>query len=635
MAKWIASGLVLAAFLAAGSARTVPEPASPQPAVKLYRLAKGFVPETMDEAGMAKGATGFAGPNRWGQYTAYLMKTDGTGERTWRIEHYLPLVGQNSAQGSTMYLLEGRDRALLIDTANPATFTPGVNDLKTVVRYLLGHGDDGRVKAHPLDFVVANTHNHGDHIGENALMSDRTIYYMDGDWPANAPANYVPIREGGGVTPHGRGVAVGSIDLGGGRVLAAIAMPPHTAGSTGYLDAKNHMLFTGDAIGSAWPWLQFASIATYDRMVHHVEEVTRPYPDLLVLPAHFYQLRSFGRSGPPLEGHALDRRYILDQVALADGLLSGELIGSPYPWQHSAAWATRGSAKLVYSLDHLADPDQPLPVAYHAMRIAGGFPRAWTATTPPPAQDIDRLSDIQAEIYLIRQAGGPSLYLVKGSASALLIGTGSGAPGLAGIIHRLAGALPLDVALLDGSEAQTGGLASLSPRRIYVAGSRPGGTVLADGDLLSLGLDGAGRPLTFEAQSIRLEAGAALTLREIGDRLMFAGAALGRKRTADVRNAGIEPFRVEDPVAYQAALSDWSSRTIGRFDNLLVTDSADWYLSPDYVTQLEQALTTVNTGKGDAVAEGAGTAATAVYRSDGDRDVRALIVVPGGAPAKP
>ena len=51
------------------------------------------------------------------------MATNALGQRTFRIEHYLPNPGQRTAQGSTMYLLEGSSRALLIDTANPAKFT--------------------------------------------------------------------------------------------------------------------------------------------------------------------------------------------------------------------------------------------------------------------------------------------------------------------------------------------------------------------------------------------------------------------------------------------------------------------------------------------------------------------------------
>ena len=55
-----------------------------------------------------------------------------------------------------MYLLEGTQRALLIDTAQDTPEEMGKNDLKTVVRHLLGHNDDGSVRANPVDFVVAN-----------------------------------------------------------------------------------------------------------------------------------------------------------------------------------------------------------------------------------------------------------------------------------------------------------------------------------------------------------------------------------------------------------------------------------------------------------------------------------------------
>src|SRR5436309_940735 len=79
------------------------------PAIEYYRLVPGFLPESKNASGMATG-TGFATPNPWGAYTAYLMATNARGQRTWRIEDYLPMG--NFAQGSTMYLLEGSERAL-------------------------------------------------------------------------------------------------------------------------------------------------------------------------------------------------------------------------------------------------------------------------------------------------------------------------------------------------------------------------------------------------------------------------------------------------------------------------------------------------------------------------------------------
>ena len=125
--------------LAAASSAGVPAE------IEHYRLVKGFLAESKNDAGFADG-TGFSQINPWGQYTAYLLSVNAKGQRTFRIEHYLPITGRNFAQGSTMYLLEGSRQALLIDTGNPAKAVEGVNDLKTVVRYLLGHKENGDPK---------------------------------------------------------------------------------------------------------------------------------------------------------------------------------------------------------------------------------------------------------------------------------------------------------------------------------------------------------------------------------------------------------------------------------------------------------------------------------------------------------
>src|SRR5580658_7279117 len=89
-------------------------PAQPAPPLEYYRLVPGFLPEYKNASGRNLG-NGFATPNPWGAYTAYLMATNAKGQRTWRIEDELP--GGGTSQGSTMYLLEGSERALLIDTA--------------------------------------------------------------------------------------------------------------------------------------------------------------------------------------------------------------------------------------------------------------------------------------------------------------------------------------------------------------------------------------------------------------------------------------------------------------------------------------------------------------------------------------
>ena len=151
-----------------------------------------------------------------------------------------------------MWLFEGSQKALLVDTAQNTVdmpIVPGQLDLVTVVKQLLGHDNDGAVKPNPVDFEVAITHNHGDHTGKNAAMAPRTVYFPDGDWPANAPAHYVPIRRAAG---DARGRSRSAASTSATATIEAVNQPGHTAGSTAYLDRENKMLATGDAYGSAY-----------------------------------------------------------------------------------------------------------------------------------------------------------------------------------------------------------------------------------------------------------------------------------------------------------------------------------------------------------------------------------------------
>ncbi len=557
--------------------------AADQPSRLEYnRVAKGFVPEAKNAYGWAKGS-GFARENPWGQYTAFLMLTSPEGQRTWRIEHYLPwapgpyvsIPDPDTSQGSTMYLLEGSSRALLIDTANPAKATDGVDDLKTVVRYLLSHENDGQARAHPLDFLVAITHNHPDHIGENARMSDRTIYYPDLDWPAKAPANYVPIREGGGPTNHGDGMAVSQIDLGN-RLIIAVAIPPHSSGSTAYLDAGNRLFISGDALGSAWPYIQMGPLTRFAQSARHVEEVTRPYPDLAVLPAHFYQTGTWARGRAPLNGRPPDRQYITDMAGLADGLLAGKITGEPFFAGPDAYWARNDSAQMVYSLSTLyraGEAGEP----YHAVRIPGNFKRE-TGVVSFDAR-IDAVSKIQSDFYLIRDSAGETLFLLHGSKSALLIGTGGGGTGLAEFVRTLIGDLPLDVAILDRDSRQTGGLAQLRPRNIYVAASNVlngvPATVVHDGSTIDLGNNAAGQPLTLEATSFQSDGVTNLSLLSVADRVLFAGNAF-EKQAAPPRTM----MQLSKPEEDQAARVAWLTRLSGRFDLAYLASNARWHSAP-------------------------------------------------------
>jgi glyoxylase-like metal-dependent hydrolase (beta-lactamase superfamily II) len=493
--------------------------ARPAPALDYYRLVPGFVGEKENEVGFT---IGFQAPNPWGEYTAYLMATNSLGQRTWRIEQYQQIPNTQLLQGSTMYLLEGSRQALLIDTAQPSR-NPAATNLKALVRHLLSHENDGTARRQPLDFVVANTHAHDDHIGENRQMADRIVYYMDDDWPRHAPANYIPIREGGGTTRNGGGKAAGEIDLGA-RVVKAVMVPPHTPGSLAYLDAGNRMLFTGDALGSAWPWLHWANIADYALAMNHVADVTSDFPDIAVLPAHFYQIDAYDRQHGPL-----GKQYILDQRAAAHGIVDGTIIGEPaFVVGPQAYWGGTGSAKLTYALDKVDGAGAAPAAGYRAVQIPGSSWRKEWVSDPAQAQ----LFEIQSDLFLIMGAAGEILYLLRGSERALLIGTRPQTEGLASLLARITDGKPLHAASLDGA-------ASLA----RVSGATD--TSMRGGLLVDLGTGRDGRPLQVEVMA----AGNGFALLSLADRMLFT--------------TGVEPADAK-----------------GRYDLLYTTASDRWFTPP-------------------------------------------------------
>ena len=577
--------LIAALSIADASSRTA---AQGPPPIEYYRLVPGFLPESFNEDGMARG-NGFATDNPWGQYTAYLLATNAKGQRTWRIENYLPNPGGGTAQGSTMYLFEGRQRALLVDTAQNTTDIPGQNDLKTVVRHLLGHQNDGSVKTNAVDFVVSNTHSHGDHTGKNSLMSDRTVLYPDLDWPrADAPANYVPIKEGGGATTHGSGQAVGSVDLGG-RTIDAIRLYEHTPGSTGYFDRENKMIATGDAIGSAYVWAHFGLITQYAETVHHLQDVLRPFDHVDVLPAHFYQIKQGARGKPPINGRPLDKSYVDDQVRTADGILDGTVVGEPYrSVGRNAAIGYVGSAGVVYTFANLSPGGVRASTGdrtkYHAIVIPGPSAPA-TATGRYAAVD-----GIKSTIHLIRDNGNQSLYLVSGSTKALLIGTGAGTPGVKAFVENLAGKLPVEVIVTSDDPEQVGGLAQFAGSTIYLPKgmSAPAGVKVAktvgNGDRIDLGVDRAGRPLVLEVHSLIGHSTAGITLLDAANRVLFSGDALGTQGP----DAGLILNMPLD--GFAPVLAAWRASTDGKYDVVYTAHNFQWLTAAAYVDELQKAV---------------------------------------------
>jgi glyoxylase-like metal-dependent hydrolase (beta-lactamase superfamily II) len=156
-----------------------------------------------------------------------------------------PRVGVTTVN---MYLVIGHERAVLIDSGM------GIGDVRSEIAQIT-----------PLPCTVLNTHFHWDHIGANALFTERAIHASEVELVAQEP-DVAFIRQAM-QSPTARAVLPASfdpaqyraipkpatcvlhdndlIDLGG-RGLRVLHVPGHSPGHVAYWLEASHMLFTGD-----------------------------------------------------------------------------------------------------------------------------------------------------------------------------------------------------------------------------------------------------------------------------------------------------------------------------------------------------------------------------------------------------
>ena len=222
---------------------------------------------------------------------------------------------QRDAQGTTtgfnncsdMYLIVGRDQALLIDLSNFIKWdSTAVASLQALVAEEIG----GR-KLH-----IAVTHFHGDHTGMLPAFKDNpdvTFWIQTDEF------------KGREIFPAERTVPIGGngeLDLGGGFIVDALEIPGHTDHSTAYFLRGKHLLFSGDGLGSGnGVWIfsadGFAKYRqTIDRLIATIRTPANGIDEdrLLVFGAHYWQKR---------EKEKLTMQYILDMQKLIAEIKAG------------------------------------------------------------------------------------------------------------------------------------------------------------------------------------------------------------------------------------------------------------------------------------------------------------------------
>jgi glyoxylase-like metal-dependent hydrolase (beta-lactamase superfamily II) len=223
-------------------------------------------------------------------------RSESIGRGMWRIQDFGGYIGNED-----MYLIEGKDRALLLDTGM------GRGDLAGYIATLT-----------KLPVDVAITHGNRDHFLQVDRFPNATVYMSALDVTRLPPEL---------VTPRYKWIEGGdTIDLGNGRKFEVLAVPGHSLGSVLYVDFANKIAVTGDAISSGSMVYMFAptcgALDEYLAGLKKLEARLKSLDGLTLLVGHHYQEKT------PLQGEA-GKQLITDMRTAAEKVVRGELEGKP------------------------------------------------------------------------------------------------------------------------------------------------------------------------------------------------------------------------------------------------------------------------------------------------------------------
>lgn len=227
---------------------------------------------------------------------------------SWKIDDTTWVI--NFMNGTeNMYLLEGEERALLLDTGY------GVGNLRQYVE---------RLTNKPI--IVANTHYHPDHSAGNGEFEQ--VFLSRGaslDAPSVEAPGAVPFDLAKLPYPDYEKIYIGEgdkLELGNRTVEVLDVKPAHCNSSLFYLDRGHRMLFCGDELEAAQVMMFDNSNnpeASYDvktRLDHFRENLLR----LKELSASFDYLL------PNHNGYPIAKSYINEYIGLVDSVYAGTAV---------------------------------------------------------------------------------------------------------------------------------------------------------------------------------------------------------------------------------------------------------------------------------------------------------------------
>jgi len=180
-----------------------------------------------------------------------------------------------------LYLLFGKDRALLLDTG------AGGLKIRPAIEQLIG---DWRAKhgGRTVHLIIAHSHSHGDHHAGDDEFRDRADTDIVGLSPEQV-ATFFHIAD----WPHD----IARLDLGG-RVLDIIPTPGHEPAHIMVYDARTQLLFSGDMLYPGRLYVPLDRFGEFQASAERLAAFAKDHPIRALLGAHIEMTTSPGQDYP-------------------------------------------------------------------------------------------------------------------------------------------------------------------------------------------------------------------------------------------------------------------------------------------------------------------------------------------------
>lgn len=178
-----------------------------------------------------------------------------------QIDNHTWVGSGNRVSYESLYIVEGEDRAILIDAGT------SIKDLKKIVE---------SITSKPITLVA--THVHGDHTG--SAINDFDEIFINAADMVNVPSSMPGYKGTIKYLTDGE-----TIDMGG-RKIEVIFTPGHTPGSTTFIDLAAGYGFSGDAFGSGY-LLLFTNFSTLKLTSQRLSEYMQKHNISKLYPGHY------------------------------------------------------------------------------------------------------------------------------------------------------------------------------------------------------------------------------------------------------------------------------------------------------------------------------------------------------------